>query len=202
MTNRLSIIYVITRISRLGVLTLGGVLACTGDATMGPDSGQLIVNFDVESGTSGPASWFSGVSDTAATQPFQMEWSTEEAASGTRSLMIQLDTNSGQEFAYWSQQIVSGLPSARSVTLRAKVRPVLIGGGAAITIRGDGDDGTLMFHTSEFDTPIRGDHDWWTVTLSPVVVVPDVKAIHVFLVFLPNTVGRIYFDDITLTYGE
>ena len=48
--------------------------------------------------------------------------------------------------------------------------------------------------------PITGTFDWKEQSIKMTKVGENIKSLTVYLVYLPNTTGEVYFDDISLTY--
>ena len=132
--------------------------------------------------------------------------STEEFSfSPKKSLKISCPkVNDNAAFSYFVQDIsAANLKAGSKLTLTAKVRGVnLIGNGVSIALRGDattGAAGTRFFKTTQDITPLRGTFDFREVTLSLDSYEGNADRIIVFLLLLPNTIGTVYFDDISLT---
>jgi hypothetical protein len=68
-----------------------------------------------------------------------------------------------------------------------------------MVIRGDDENGSVFFHTTQGDVPIRGDQDWTKYSIDMKSAIPEsVGTIMVFLVLSGNAKGTVYFDDIML----
>jgi hypothetical protein len=169
-------------------------LACMGCKDDPEPAKQLLVNTDMEAGATSPNDWW----DMEQTG-YTTEWTTEEANSGSRSLKISAIELEATNFAFWTQSYVGAIPVGEDVVLSVKVKCKNISGeGVSIVIRGDTANGQGQFISTEGRTPITGDFDWTTFDLRLDEIQGDIKSIIVFLVFLPNTVGTVYFDDATL----
>ena len=79
----------------------------------------------------------------------------------------------------------------------------LIGEGAAIAIRCD--DDTLgpgepeQFYTTENKINITGTKDWESYSIEmDEAVETNITSIRIFMMFLPNTSGTVYFDYVSL----
>ncbi len=168
------------------------------DESENPDSIQLLINSSVEAGSSTPNKWFGVPGD------YQASWTDEHAFSGSKSLMITSPGNDGK-FGYWVQSFSNDIPHGKRLRLRAMIKLDGVdptSEGVSIVIRGDDDemtDHSVFFYTTQGDVPIRGDEDWKEYTLEMKSNIPEtVYRIHVFLVLLDDTMGTVYFDDITL----
>ena len=193
----------------MGVSLLIGVslsfMACSENdpATVDPpESTQLLANPSVEEGTTSPNDWYPG-SDwdgpQNAANDYALEWSSDAASSGQRSLKISLSAiNDPNHFANWGQPLRSGLPHGEHVKLKAFVKTSVVGDGVAIMLGGDSGNVPIFGSTTEGDRTITGDLDWHAVELDLGVVPAEVDIMYVLLIMLPGTTGEVYFDDITL----
>jgi hypothetical protein len=104
--------------------------------------------------------------------------------------------------SYWWQTISSPtIPVGKKLVLKAKVRlDGVTGGGVALALRGTqkGRSGAVFFETTEINTPIRGTSDFTDYALILDSYPGSVDEIQVFLIYLRNTTGTAYFDDISL----
>ena len=177
-----------------------GIFLITGCSEDEIESRQLIKNGDVETGSITPNNWWNGKgSDT-----FLLNWSNQESFSGNKSLRISAQTADTEEIAVWAQTISTDLPSGMDVTLRAKIKGDLSGEGVSIVIRGD-DTVELsgraeQFATSQQTSPISGNFEWSEFSIKLADIDATTKSLTVYLIFLENTTGEVYFDDISLTY--
>ena len=156
----------------------------------------------MEEGNNDPDYWFKKQSSQS-----QHNWSTTEAYSGEKSLHINTETIDSLDFSHWAQIINSNIPVGKDVTLKAKIKSELSGEGISLVIRGDDtedprdNDGLAeQFITTYGKTEITGNFDWKEYTLKLENVESEIKSLTVFLIYLQNTTGGVYFDDITLTY--
>ncbi len=136
----------------------------------------------------------------------EITWVTEESYSPDKSLKISNQVSDSTGFAFWAQSLYDDIPTGQDVTLKVKIKGNLTGDGVSIVIRGDDYDswhnnGDLkQFETTEGDTKISGTFDWTEYSLTMTDVTEDVTIMTVYLVYLENTVGEVYFDDASLTY--
>ena len=156
-------------------------------------------NVDMESGSGTPDSWFPG----HTANDISMTWTTEAASSPTHSLaMSRASFSDPNSFAAWGQTYQGAMPVGKNLTLSVKVKGVnLVGQGLSIAIRVDGATGSnLQFSSTQNNISITGTFDWTTYSIA----LPNLtsgKYIDVYLVYLPGTTGKAYFDDISLMYN-
>lgn len=105
---------------------------------------------------------------------------------------------------YVFQDISENIPYGKKLKYTVKIKTEnLEGQGAAIAIRCDDDQSgrAAQFETTEGKIDIKGTSDWkyYTVELNERVR-PDIKEITVYVLFLSNTTGTLYFDDASLIY--
>lgn len=160
---------------------------------------QLLVNTDMEAGATLPNGW-SGWEKTGYT----IEWTTEEASSGTRSLKISAAQPDDTNFTFWSQYYGGVIPVAKDVVLSVKVKCKNVSGqGVSIAIRGDNDnltnDHAEQFSTTQTVTTITGDFDWTSYHVRLDGIQSDITSLTVYFLLLDNTAGTVYFDDASLT---
>jgi hypothetical protein len=125
----------------------------------------------------------------------------EESFSPNYSLKISRTVIDTAKIWYWYQIYSGKIPVGRDLTLKAKIKGVyLSGNGASIVIRCDGATPGLQFETTQNVVNISGTFDWATYTVTLSKVQSNITSIIVYLIYLPNTTGTVYFDDVTLTY--
>ena len=177
------------------LLTILVLFASCNDDAENPDVIQLLINSSVESGTQSPNKWFVHDGD------HQTKWSNEQSFTGDRSLMMSSDGN-GVDFGYWGQSIRTDIPYGRRLRLSAMIKLDNIETddyGVSLVIRGDDENSSVFFYTTQGDVPIRGDQDWTKYSIDMKSAIPDsVETILVFLVLSGNAKGTVYFDDIML----
>lgn len=161
---------------------------------------DLIVNGNVEKGMTYPDDWWSNDGD----DKYNTKWNPLEYYSPKRSIVISTKTADSINIAYWGQSIKDNLPIGQVVTLKVKIKAALDGEGASIVIRGD-DNYSLysraeQFVTTQGESPIIGTFDWTEYSITLDNVDATTIMLTVYLVYLPNTTGEVYFDDISLTY--
>jgi len=160
---------------------------------------ELLVNTDMEAGTSYPNGWW----DLAPTV-YTAEWATEEASSGSKSLKITASQSDAISFAFWSQTYLGAIPVGKDVVLSIRVKCKNVSGdGISIAIRGDNGDTSNsvaeQFSTTQGTASITGDFDWTTYQVRLNGIQNDIKSLTVYFLLLDNTVGTVYFGDASLT---
>lgn len=174
------------------LLALTGLISCKDDA---PKTQQLLVNPNVESGNINPNLWGSAGSGGVINH----EWSSSEAYSPTRSLKISNDVSDADNFWYWYQLYEGVMPKGKDLVLNVKIKGKNITGkGISIAIRADRPSNTSQFSTTEGKQLISGTFDWTEYTVRLNSVADDANKIFVFLIYLPENTGEVYFDDINL----
>jgi len=188
--------------SNLGILTLialgSFLLFSCNDDDAGKD--QLIVNGDVEAGATFPNSWWYNKGN----NQYEVTWTDQESYSTKRSLQISSPATHTSGFAFWAQTITSNLPTGKGVTLSVRIKGDLVGEGVSIAIRGDKTTGPSgsgeQFITTQGSESITGTFDWTDHSITLSSVAATTKSITIYFVFLPNTKGKVYFDDVSLTF--
>jgi hypothetical protein len=170
------------------------LVSCNDDAE-NPDVIQLLINSSVESGAQSPNKWFAQSGD------HHVEWSSDHAFTGSRSLMISSD-DSGGDFGYWGQTVRTDIPYGRRLRLSSMVKLDNVETddyGVSLVIRGDDESSSVFFYTTQGDVPIHGNQDWTKYSIDMKSAIPEsVETLLVFLVLSGNAKGAVYFDDITL----
>lgn len=159
---------------------------------------NLLSNGDVETGSIYPEPWYPYTGNEA----HNFVWSKVESSSGERSLKLNSKLST-DKIAYWVQTIKDDLPLQKNITLKVNIKADLEGTGASIVIRADGEDvksGSLQFETTQGDNPITGTFDWKEHSITLENLDPETKKIVIFLIYLPETTGGVFFDDISLIY--
>lgn len=153
---------------------------------------ELLSNFDLE-GTL----WWTAKMGPAT--DFIFVRTSEESASQTHSLKISKTSQDPESYAYWAQNIDENLPVNKKLTLSAKIKCANLNGrGVSIVIRCDNNYTQVQFATTELSTTISGTTDWKQYSVSIDALNPVVDNIIVYLIYLNNTSGTVYFDDIHL----
>jgi hypothetical protein len=165
-----------------------------------PSPAQLLLNGDMEAGTSWPDQWFIATPASIPTTDFSTSWSTDQFSSPGHSLSIARTVTPNSTDFYSLGQTVIVDESGKTLTFSVKIKGVnLAGDGVSIAIRTDtSTTQDLQFSTTQGQTSITGTFDWKTFSVKLTGVQSSVEYIDVYLVFLPNTTGTVYFDDAEL----
>lgn len=161
---------------------------------------ELLVNGSVEIGSLAPNSWW----NSNGNGKYDLSWSEEESFTPKKSLKISSKIEVTTSFAFWAQTISTNLPTGKSVTLKVKAKGNLTGQGISFAIRGD--DATSVngyakqFATTQGTSPISGTFNWTEYSVKLNNVDASLESITIYVIFLNNTFGDVYFDDISLTY--
>ena len=186
----------------LGLLIISSI-GCNEDEMEVIDEGvELNANWDLEEGDpTAPTNWGS----TQTTDNFILEYSSEEAFSGTKSIKITHPETSGtDDFAAWHLTIPfdGELNAGKRVTLRTKVKGNLSGRGASLGLVGWNGPERVTVVTTPLHMPfIIGELDWEEFSVFSVVD-QDVKRYVLLLGMESSSGGTIYFDDVTLTLTD
>ena len=182
----------------LGSLGAPGGSGGSGGRTDDNQPINLLRNFSAELGTGNtPAEWWNN----PATD--KIEWASEGKA-GTHSLRISYLSNISTERygSYWAQTITNNIPVGKMPVLKAFIKGSYLSDNAvAISIRGDDPlTAGVDYSCDTVNTEnISGTFDWKEYTLKASTPVPaNIRSITVYLVFLPDQHGIVYFDDIRL----
>ncbi|HBH82639.1 MAG: hypothetical protein A2X04_12215 [Bacteroidetes bacterium GWF2_41_9] len=107
-------------------------------------------------------------------------------------------------YAYYSQRYPRTMPYGNDLTLKAHIKGVdLEGEGISLIIRcEDKSLAPVQVVTTEGSVSIKGTFDWTAYTVELKDLQSTVDVLYVYLNYLPNTTGKVYFDDITLTRTE
>src|SRR6478752_1404845 len=161
---------------------------------------QMVTGGDLEAGTSLPIGWYydNGQNN------YSVAWTEEEAASPKRSLKIFTQVSSITNFAFWGLSINTNIPVGKDVTLKVKIKSKLSGSGVSLAIRGDDTEypqgSAEQFKSTQGNISITGNVDWREYNVKLEKVGTNIKSLTVYLVYLQNTTGDVYFDDVSLTY--
>lgn len=169
------------------------LIACKKESS---DPIQLLKNTEMQFDPSLTQTWFNYKEGTG----FVTSWTNEESFSPSYSLKISRTTTDNSSYCFYGQSCSEKIRSGSNLTLKAKIKGVnLSGQGVTIAIRCDGDEGKIQFETTQNDIIINGTFDWTTYTINLSNINNKVKTIVVLLIYLPNTSGIVYFDDVVLT---
>jgi hypothetical protein len=172
-------------------------LSCSKD----DDTGQLLndPSLNLSDGKIFPDSWYYWQNQSK----HEFFWSPKETSSRDFYLAIATDSLDAVNFSYFNQAVFTPLPKGKQLILRARIKAEnMAGEGASIAIRCDGPNGMVAFSSSQDNTKIDGSFEWKEFSVVLDKVPDETNAIQVFLVYLPSTTGKVYFDDVTLTYNK
>jgi hypothetical protein len=168
------------------------ILSCSKDEVIE----QIVANSDFTSGSASPDAWFYYGNGSG----HEHDWTKK---TGTSDYCISIaGAFSIQQISYWYQNFLGIIPRGKTLTLKAKIKAEdLSGQGASIAVRCDGDTaGNLAFSTSQGKSDISGTFEWKEFTVTLDKVPENTRSIIIFLIYLPNTTGKVSFDDVILTY--
>ncbi|NRB51304.1 MAG: hypothetical protein HRU41_26770 [Saprospiraceae bacterium] len=176
------------------------ILSCEKDDIQDGSANELLSNGDLEIGSGTPNGWFSN----APCPDTELSWTEEEAFSPRKSLKISNPTLESTCFSFWGQSFSTDIPIGKSLSLSVQIKGQLEGEGVSIVIRGDdsplADGSGEQFVTTQGNSPISGTFNWTEFSIGLGTVEPNIQSITVFLVYLPNTTGTVYFDDVSLVF--
>lgn len=172
---------------------------------------QFLENSDAEKGNDSPAAWFSGGTE-FNNLGFEVLWSSDQAFSNSHSLEISLKPGfETEEFMYWSQTVPISIPHDIPAGTGLRLETMIMledmrGNGIAIAVRADdtktAEGEAEAIASTERLLPITGTKDWTAYSVTLWNISSGIKSITVYLLYLPDTSGTAYFDNITLTVVE
>ena len=181
----------------LTFLTILTFLACNKE-----DDGiafqSLLANASIETGSGdSPIGWWSN------SGPNSLEWSSEQAFLGSRSIAM-TSTANNSNFSFWAQTLNENLVHDKLMRLSTQVKlENIVGEGISLVIRGDdtiAPEGPAEYFYNS-DNTITGTQDWQNYSVTTDMVIPKaIQSITIYLILLPNTTGKVYFDAIELAY--
>ncbi len=162
-----------------------------------PTPTQLLTNTDMESGQTAPNAWSSR---STGGNSYVENWATQAFSSANHSLAIASTAQDPNNFAYWTQTYQGPISGGKTIILTVKIKGVNVSGyGAAISLRGDTENSSVSFSTTQNLSSITGTFDWTTYQVKLSNIDSSVKYIRVYLIMLTGTSGTLYFDDASLT---
>ena len=177
------------------------LVSCNNGDDQPNSSVNLLINGDIEDITN---DWFflssmgSGASNNCFFGP-----TNEFSFSPENALKIQCDSVINDEIFYYYVQSIdpSGISTGSRIILSAQVKTEnLIGEGLSIALRGDDDQGNrVFFETTQGSQLIIGTQDFTKYSVSLEDYPGGASIILAFLVYLPETTGTVYLDDISLS---
>jgi hypothetical protein len=160
---------------------------------------RTLMNGGFEAGEVWPLHWWRGG---LGCGNFKFGWHDVDGWEGARAVNISRNRASDSEFGFWAQTIFAEDLIGGSATLRARVKTDLVGQGVSLVIRGDD---TLVpsgsaeaFISTQNRIAITGVQDWTEYSITMNWVPWGMKSITVYLVFLPETTGTVFFDAVSL----
>ena len=162
----------------------------------------LIANGDIEQQFAG---WLFSYDGQHPSNPngYAYGFTAEAASSPTYSLKLNCNqVKNDTAFSYYGQQKITttNIPVGAKLTLKARIKTVDIKGkGLSLAIRGDKVDQPVFFVSTEGKTLINGTKDFTEYTVTLDSYPGGIDNLLIFLLYLPQTTGAVYFDDISLT---
>jgi len=162
-----------------------------------------VINGDIEKKMEG---WEFGseVSDTATPNDFAMGFTAEASSSPQYSLKITCsDVKNPTSFGYFVQKLPNAnIAKGAKVTLKVKIKTrEVLGNGISIGLRGNrnGDNSPVFFKTTEGSITIKGTNEFTEYETVINSYPAQIDNLFIFLVYLPETTGTVYFDDVQLS---
>jgi hypothetical protein len=170
-----------------------------------PANSQLLRNTDISLSPDSVSPWVP-----VASEGFSLGVSQEVFLSGNRSLFIENQDSLNVNTAIWRQTYNGPMPSeGRRLTLRANLKGENIeltrpNSNIFISVRlfpVEDSEGTTTnrFLSSQNRVRVFGTFDWQPLAITIPSVPREIDFIMVYLVMGHGTIGKVYFDDITLT---
>jgi hypothetical protein len=167
--------------------------------TKAAEPSYKLQNTDFETGISYPENWWQGATNYNS---FQINYVDNVSLSSSHSTKIS-SSGSNSNFAFWAQTILADQFVGKSAELKVNLKGQNISGdGIAIAIRGDDTQNPRsmaeIFSTTQGNQQISGTFDWQTYSVNIDAIPENIKSITIYLIYLPNTSGTIYFDDVAM----
>lgn len=181
------------------------LLSCMEQDTLIPSGSQLLRNSNLSNSPDNVAPW-----NSVNANPFRVGVSDAVFHSGNRSLFIEGTDSLANNSVAWVQHYIGPMPrEGRRLRLRLlmKGENIQLNSPSAnvwVTIRTwpvEGPNRTTFGRSvsSQRSNFIEGTFDWTPFEIILPSFPSDANRISVFLVMGPQTTGRVFFDDITLT---
>ena len=188
------------RLLKVYLVILIGLLASTLPGCREDDEmGQLLDDPSLNNGNNFPNSWYYWQNNSN----HKFFWSPKE--NNSKDFYFALETYSFDtaHASFFMQTIKTPIPKGKQLILRSKIKAEnLTGQGVSIAIRCEGPESMVAFASTEGKTKIEGSFDWKEFSVVLDKVPDETNQLHVFLLYLPATTGKVFFDDITLTYQK
>ena len=164
---------------------------------------ELLLNSAVEKGTFVPDNWIP-LPEHRVTH----EWSAKEYVSSSHSLMInRLAKQKSSIPAWWEQEVTTRIPAGADLTFSVSVKMRnVIGEGVVFKIWGyesNAPDGNAkMYFSSHKEMQLTGSQNWKRHSFKILNTPPGIDCIQICLFLGRETIGTVYFDDISLSYSR
>ncbi len=140
-----------------------------------------------------------GTSTTGIGPGFTVNQTNEKYLSPTNSVRIIKTVIDPDTALVIGKSIQDPIPVGRDLTLEVAIKADnLEGRGISLVIRCDNPTTMKQFVTTEFTVPIKGTFDWTKFSVRLLNVQADISNVIIFLIYMDNTTGTVYFDDIKL----
>jgi len=178
-------------------------LSCSDNPVKSEFVAQLLLNSDLETGSSEPEHWYTSTKSHEDTM-YRCLWTEEEASSPSRSLMIELAPEDGyKDGALWAQSIQIEPGTYQGMDLNLEVAVMMknvFGTGISMVITTRSQSGRLLQAVTDEDSYSTPESRYWrSSSLRLENLSSETRTISVILSMKYHTNGTIYFDDITLS---
>ncbi|MCH7992266.1 MAG: hypothetical protein IIC35_07600 [Gemmatimonadetes bacterium] len=135
-------------------------------------------------------------------------YSGEQAHSGDRSIELGAATHGGPGiFGYTGQRIEVGDLTGVKLVLTAYIKlENVVGQGVSLALRGDDPNQSWgsaeVFSTTQRKIDISGSGDWAEFSVELQGIDSSIGIITAYVVFLPETTGTVFVDDVRITASE
>lgn len=189
------------------LLTAGLLInACKKEEAQPQTPTNLVRNGDMETYPWNDWIPYFGYNITSNPNGYINEYSIEAASSGTHSIKATCTTVKNDTTFIVFYQLISpeSFKVGDKLTLKAKIKTVnVVGKGISLVIRGDkvvnGKSTVPFFATTQGTTQITGNSDFKEYTITSDAYPGNLDYITLYLIYLPQTTGTAYFDDVSLT---
>jgi len=181
-------------------LLLSSILLVTACKQEAQPQAPLITNGDIEQDFKG---WFVGYDFQHPTNPngYASGVTAAAASSPQHSLIINCNqAKNNSAFCYYGQDKIntSAISIGAKLTLNVKIKTNLKGQGVSLVIRGDKENKQVLFASTAGKTLITGTQEFTEYSVVVDSYPGNIDNLLIFLVYLPNTTGYVYFDDVSL----
>ncbi len=190
-------------LQRLLTMRLGVLLCVLATSLAGcrkdDDTVQLLDDPSLNNGQNFPNNWYYLQNNSN----HKFFWSPKADNPKDFYFAIETGTLDAVNYSVFIQTVKTPIPKGKQLVLRAKVKAEqLTGLGADLAIRCEGPQGLITGALSQPENPIKGDFDWKEFTVVLDKVPDETTSIVVALLYERSTTGKVYFDDITLSYQK